>query len=124
MRIIFQLNFLGSVFPAAQIADAQHDEPDGQDVQRHLGVGDLVHHEGDEQEKGDAEVVYDRVAYGFEVQAAGFAFAHFSAAEADVGDDDDEPADEHGGYGDGEKVHEYLAGEQVVEHDGDQGDAG
>ena len=111
-------------FSAENVAQSEHDEPYRKDEQSHLRVRYLVHHEGDEDQEGDADVIDDGIAQRFEMQTVCLAFAHFCLAEAQMRYDDDKPANEHCRYCYRQEVHEYLAGEQVVEHYGYQRDAG
>lgn len=107
----------GQAAPAAP-EDSQpdgHDE-DGCEHVRHLG-----HHEDDEAEEGQAEIVRCRVPEGRELRG----LARFLAVglEFQVRHDDGDPVDDGGADGEGQEIHEDFSREEVGHGDDEQGQA-
>ena len=107
----------GQAAPAAP-EDSQpdgHDE-DGCEHVRHLG-----HHEDDEAEEGQAEIVRCRIPEGRELRG----LARFLAVglEFQVRHDDGDPVDDGGADGEGQEIHEDFSREEVGHGDDEQGQA-
>ena len=110
---------LFSVF--VSIAQPQDKEPQRGDDYRQLHIGNLGHHKDYPQQECQAEVVGPGIEDSLELGI--LALAPAICLELQVSDADDDPVHHRCRRGDGNEVHEHMAGEHVVQEHHQQGNA-